>query len=549
MIETMPQDVLSLWRDEGNRLIPENFQVFRSLVDHAKHLAQAGNYDAATVYGTMAAFYANWRHCGFFVSPELEQVLTTIGQQVIPARVGVNPKHPPQNILHVSPAVASIGGHSRLIWRWIQQDAGRSHSLVLTRQPRREVPAALRDAVINSGGQVHKLNETVGGLIAWAKQLQQIAATADLVVLHNVCYDAVPVMAFAHREQCPPIIFVDHNDHLFWLGAQISDLVVNLRESGLHLSTDRRNIDPNRVALLPTIVEPSQRVLSRSEAKQQIGIDENRILLLSIARTHKYRTIDRLSFADAHVPLLKQHPQAILVVIGAGSQREDWSAAIAQVPGQIIPLPERADTATFYQAADIYVDSFPFVSITSLLEAGCYGVPLVSRYPYPSDASEIFGADMPGLTGNLIREDSLAGYTATLSRLVEDPEFRRKLGERTQQKIIDTHTGSNWLAALEQVYAQAAAVPRIKVQSAAIDQMSLAEPDIFVPGVHGGELDLDALIEAHLTVMPLRQRLHHWLELRKKQAFRSGFSRIGQLRLLVPEWLYCRYLRLRYGSN
>jgi glycosyltransferase involved in cell wall biosynthesis len=549
MIETMPQDALNLWRNEGNRLIPENFQVFRSLVDQAKNLTQSGNYEAAAVYGTMAAFYANWRHCGFFVSPELEQVLIAIGQQAIPTRSVPRSKHSPQKILHVSPAVASIGGHSRLIWRWIQQDVERSHSLVLTRQPRREVPAALRDAVKNSGGEVYKLNETVGGLVAWATRLREIAATADLVVLHNVCYDAVPVMAFADREHCPPIIFVDHNDHLFWLGAQISDLVVNLRESGLRLSKKHRNIAVDRVALLPTIVEPSRRVLSRSEAKQQIGIDGSKILLLSIARTHKYRTIDGLSFADAHVPLLKQHPQAILVVIGAGSQREDWAAAIAQVPGQIIPLAERADTAAFYQAADIYVDSFPFVSITSLLEAGCYGVPLVSRYPYPSDASEIFGADMPGLTGNLMREDSLAGYTVTLSQLVEDAEFRHRLGEKTQQKIIDTHTGDNWLAALEQVYAQAVAIPRTKVQSTAIDQMSLAEPDIFVPGIHGGELDLEALIEAHLTIMPLQQRLNHWLELRKKQAFKSGFGRWGQLRLLVPEWLYCRYLKLRYGSN
>lgn len=549
-METMPKDTLSLWREEGNRLIPQNFEVFRTLVAQAQDFAKRGKYDTAAVYGEMAAFYATWKHCGLFVSPELEQVLLEIGRKVIPShphhRKNNSASGKPKNILHVATSVQSIGGHSKMIGRWIQQDSDRCHSLVLTRQPRKEVPIPITDAVNNSGGKIYKLNQTMGSIVSWAKKLWEIAAAADIVVLHIHNYDVIPIIAFANKEQSPPVILLDHADHAFWLGAGISDVVANLRESGMHLAQQRRGIEAKRNLLLPTILEPIHRELSREEAKQKLGFAKDSIILLSIARAPKYKTIDGMSYADAHVQLLKKHEKATLIVVGAGN-RKDWSQAIAQTQGRIIAHPEREDTAVFYQAADIYVDSFPFISTTSLLEAGSYGVPLVSRFPY-SDASAIFGADMPGLTGNLIVARNLEEYTAVLSRLIEDEQFRLSLEELTRTKIADTHLGNNWQSFLENLYICAASLSRVTPPTVLSNRMFLSEPDIFVPSIHGGtDFDFDYLIQSNLTVLPLNERLYYWLKLFKKNRFNS-FGRFGQFKLLVPEWLYCRYIKLRYGS-
>ncbi|MCU0533998.1 MAG: glycosyltransferase [Hydrococcus sp. Prado102] len=514
-------DKLSHWREEGRRLIQQNFCVFRDLVARAKDYSQQDRYDAASVYGEVAAIHALLKHSGLFVSSELEQILLTIGKEAIKNNLPSYPRTSisslPKKVLHVSTNVSSFSGIPRLIRRWIQQDTERSYSLALTTQFPDKIPKALEDEVNNSGGKIYILNENNNSVVFRANQLQKIAAEMDLAILHAWEHDVIPTIAFANKEKCPPIIYVNHGDHWFWLGASISDVVANLRESGMRLSQKRRGIAPDRNMLLPTILEPARRELSRIEAKQQLGIDESSILLLSIARAPKYKTIDGTSFADVHLPLLKQYKEAILVVIGPGNS-EDWSSAIEQTGERIKVLGQTESTAVFYQAADIYIDSFPFVSITSLLEAGSYELPLVSRYPY-SDECEIFGADMPGLTGNLIRTRNLKEYYAALSRLIEDKNFRLSLGKATRQKIIELHTGSNWLNSLEKVYLKAASLAKSNEISAWCDTMSVDEPDCFLPKIYGVEGNLDWVIPSRLKFMPLRDRLPIWIQIVKKQGF------------------------------
>lgn len=508
-------------REEGRYLIQQNFCVFRDLVARAKDYLQQARYDTAAVYGEVAAIQALLKHSGLFVSPELEHILLTIGKEAIdnnlPSYPRTSPSSLPKKVLHISTNVSSFSGIPRLIRRWIRQDTERSHSLALTTQSPDKIPIALEDEVKNSNGRIYILNENNNSVVFRANQLQKIAAEMDVVILHAWEHDVIPTIAFANKEKSPPIIYVNHGDHWFWLGASISDVIANLRESGMRLSQQRRGIAPDRNMLLPTILEPACRELSRIEAKQQLGIDESSILLLSIARAPKYKTIDGTSFADVHVPLLKKYKEVILVVIGPGDS-EDWSSAIEQTGGRIKVLGQTESTAVFYQAADIYVDSFPFVSITSLLEAGSYELPLVSRYPY-SDECEIFGADMPGLTGNLIRTRNLKEYYAALSRLIEDENFRLSLGKATRQKIIDLHTGSNWLNSLEKVYLKAASLAKLNEISAWCDTMSVGEPDCFLPKIYGVEGNLDWVIPSRLKFMPLKDRLPVWLQIVKKEGF------------------------------
>jgi glycosyltransferase involved in cell wall biosynthesis len=548
MDDTATQDIFSIWREEGPQQIRQNFGVFRNLLDRAKDHVKSGKYEAAAVYAEMAADYASWEHCGFFVSPELERVLISIGQQAIETNNDFDRNRSlagsPRRILHVASSVRGIGGLSRMIWRWVREDTASSHSLVLTRQFPDQVPQAMTDAIDDSHGKIHILNKNIGSILTWARQLRKLSASADLVVLHVANHDVVPLIAFAHKEQSPPIIFLDHADHQFWLGASISDVVVSLRDSGMRLANQRRGIEESRSVILPIILEPTHRTLSPSEAKQKIGVPEDSILLLSIARSLKYKTMDGVSFADAHLPLLKKYSQAILVVIGPDRDtREEWSAAIEQTQGRIKVLEEREDTAIFYQAADIYVDSFPYVSITSLLEAGSYDVPLVSRYPYPSDACAIFGADIPGLTGNLIQARNLDEYTEVLSNLVKNNDLRQSLGAATRKQIIDIHTQSNWKRFLQEVYIRADTIPRITVSSNSTDQMFIDEPDVFLPFLYklGDSEKGNRIHREYLRIMPFNQRFSNWLILAQKYGFYKNPPH-----LLLPEWVRSWY---RYGLH
>jgi hypothetical protein len=544
-------DSLNFWREKNRNTIQSNFKVFQELTLEAKKLEQSGYYIGAAAYVEIAAEYARSNHCGFYASTEIEEILLRIGQKSMPEKKfkskGRSQSEHIKNVLHVSTNVAIYSGIPRLIRRWIQQDNQRSHSLALTKQAPDEVPKLLREAVLNSQGKIFILNAGNANSIVRARRLKKYASKADVIVLHTWEKDIVPTIAFADKRDSPPIIYTNHGDHWFWLGNSISDIVANLRESGMRLSQKRRGIEAERNLLLPTILEPVQRHFSRSEAKIKLGIDEKSILLLSIARSPKYKSIDDTNFADAHVALLDKYKKAVLVIIGAGNNNEDWSTAIEKTQGRIRVLEQTEDTAIFYQAADIYVDSFPFVSITSLLEAGSYAVPLVSRYPYPSEACEIFGADMPGLDGNIIWARKFEEYISILSNLIEDKNFRLSLGESTRQKIVEIHLGHSWQKRLEDLYARANTLPTTHRISHAIDEVFLEEPDIFLPMINNVDFNLDWLYRESMGAMPLFKRWHLWRELSHRNGSRLEFSsmlsdglkfRYSQLKLIFKNFYF-----------
>ena len=283
-MQTTLDDTFSLWREEGANLIPQNFKTFHDFLSRASSLAESGEYDAAAAYAQIAANHAQVNHCGFYVSSELDKLLLGIGRKVISTDLDYRDRASSpantQHVLHVSTHVRNIGGISRLLWRWIQQDSTRSHSVALTRQGSQSVPQQLRDAVLKSKGQIYILNDGIDGITSIAKRLHKCTEAADVVVLHTWEYDVVPTIAFANREQSPPIIYTNNGDQLFWVGASISDVVANLRESGMQLSQTRRGIEPARNMLLPTILEPANRVLTKSEAKHKLNVGEDNVILL-----------------------------------------------------------------------------------------------------------------------------------------------------------------------------------------------------------------------------------------------------------------------------
>jgi hypothetical protein len=151
---------------------------------------------------------------------------------------------------------------------------------------------------------------------------------------------------------------------------------------------------------------------------------------------------------------------------------------------------------------------------------------------------------MPGLTDNLIRVRDIEEYTAVLSRLVEDEEFRINLGETTRQKIVDTHTANQWQRSLENVYYLAATVPSVSESVVAIDEMFVGEPDVYIPSVHGIDFDVDRLIKNHLTLMPFEQRLSQIFRLARKPSFYNKGDRFSPFKYLFPEWLLYQIRRM-----
>lgn len=528
---------------DSRATILRNFSRFRALADQASNEMQRGHLHEAAAIAEVAASYAATNHCGIFSSPRLESMLEGIGERLPPTENKYGTRRgycsSPTKILHVATVVLPIGGHSRMLWRWIEEDTGRRHSVALTRQVGNPIPEPLRAAVSRSSGTIYRINEAPGSLLRWASRLRATGADADMVILHVHPHDVIPSIAFSNRQPRPPVILVNHADHLFWLGSRSSDVVVSLREAGMRLSYARRGVKSQRGALLPIPLKLIRRNMHRAEAKKRLGLADFDIVLLCVARSLKFGSKDGISYAHAHVPVLMRHPEAALVVVGAGGGKE-WSDASDQVNGRILTVPETEDTELYYQAADVYVDSYPFVSNTSLLEAGGCGLPLVSRY-HAVPGSEIFDAGAPGLTSCLVRAADLNEYTNLLSRIISDEAFRLCLGEETSASIRSMHVGAGWITALDQVYQLCREVPDVETSYiSSEEQPSTGDLDVLTLETYGGQRSFEDVIRASLRIMPPSLRFRQWCRLREARPDEDNQPRWMQVRHLLPEWLLCR---------
>lgn len=520
-----------------------NFSRFNSEVEKSEAHLKAGRLEEAALAAALASALATQKHCGVFGSERLERVLRTISE-TLPDRASALPRVKAgkdlRRILHVATELTAVGGLTRMMTRWINTDASRQNSVALTRF-RGVFPDQLSEAVSRSGGQVYKLNTQAGSFFDWALRLRRIARGYDLVVMHINCEDTIPVLAFGPAETLPPVLMLNHADHIFWLGPSVSHAVLNLREAAADITVNRRGVAAQRSLMLPTLIDPPTRKMSRKEARAKLGIDEDAVVLVSVARGAKYRPINGVTYASRFVGVLKANPKARLFVVGSGSP-EDWKSSQDEVPGRIVGLPEQPDPSAYFEAADVYVDSYPFSSSTSLMEAAGYGLPLLTLFMAPDEA-RLVGINHLGLDGGVVQAHSTGQWEETLTRLIRDPAFRETQSHAATRAVAIAQP-AGWREWLERAFQQALDLPPLPPLSAPmpgdIDTPRFGEPDCRHEDMYGSHTPLTEIAKDQMGVLSFPTRFRMWGQLRREGAIKGAGETI---RLLMPEWLKRRLKR------
>lgn len=530
--------------DPGGHRLEQHRGEFQTLLARAAALLARDRVDAAAAYAEAAAQLAWMNHTGIYASADLEALVADLGWRLAPVPFGRAPIDDPRTVLHVVTQAYPTGGSTRQVVCWLEQDAGRRHHVCITRQGPTPPPEALSSRVRSPSGLI-RLDTGRGGLMSRAALLRKIGAEFDVVVLHTHPYDVVPAIAFAGTDG-PPVVYVNHADHVFWLGTGITNLLMNMRESGRQLAVSRRGIAPERGFVAPRPLLPPHRTMTRAEAKRRLGLDPDTMLMTTAADATKYRPVDGPGFLDLVVPSLMRHPAAVLVAAGPSPQ-EAWAEAARVTGGRVRAIGRVPDVTLLHQASDIYLDSFPFSSLTSLLEAGSYGTPALTYRGHP-DGCGVLGADTPGIDAHLLAPRDPEGLDQALTRLIVDSEGRRQLGARMEQAIRSTHTGPGWRDAAAEMYRRAARLGRPGPAEPAAPQA--ATLDLLVDGVMvqtGCSQGLRGALRDHLGLLPPGARA----------AAATRLILTGELppaRNLLPEWTLphlaaTRRLALRIGAD
>lgn len=525
--------------ETGSARLNQHFDEFSDLVRRAQHELGRGRSSAAATWAQIAANFGWLNHPSVFASPELEDLLATIAGQLEVRHQGhpYRRQGPPHEVLHVATQAYSVGGHTQMLARWISQDDQRHHRVLLTRQGSTPLPTKLSEK-LRVPDELASLDQGRGGLLQRAARLRAAARSADVVLLHVHPYDVVPSLAFSGQRDLPPVVMVNHSDHAFWIGTRASDVVLNLRDSGRDLAVERRGVEVARATVMARPLGVlTERQISREQAKLTFGVDADQVLIVTAAAGSKYEPLAAPSLIDLIMPVFLDNPNAILLAAGPDPTGQ-WADAQRLTDGRIRALGRLPDVSVLHQAADGYLDSFPFASLTSMIESGSFGNPLLTYRGHPDECA-VLGADTRGLDEYLLRPQNPADLINALSRMISDRDFREKLGEQTRIAIESTHVGVGWRSGVETLYALANEL--VGSPSPGPAARATGPLDQLVDRVQsqtGHSAGRTGAVTDNLGLLPTGQRISGWRHLR-------GTGGRPSAKLLVPEWLLARLSRVR----
>jgi glycosyltransferase involved in cell wall biosynthesis len=432
------------------RLVAENRLRYDGLVALVGHHAAAGDPERVLRSATLAAGYAWTAPTGLLSDPALERLVVA---SVRPeGRPTVDGTRTGGRVLHVLSEAFSVGGHTRLAWRWIHRDP-RPADLVLTNHGG-PIPDQLTAAVVAAGGRVHDLRAAEPTLLGRVTALRALMDQADLVVLHVHPYDAVVLAAANLPGVRPPVILENHVDHAFWLGVGGADVVSHFRSFGERLSLELRGVPSKRSALVPLPIEATPATEPRESLRRALGLAPDAVVAVCVASGNKLSPLWGKGMDHLLDRALTWCSQLVVLLVGAPPTGA-WARLAERYPGRLRPVGFVPDPTPFYTAADVYLESYPTRAGTSVLEAALFGLPVLTLVDLPpEDRLYVYQAESPGLVGQP-RAETPEQYVRMLRALVADPELRTQRGAEARAAVAAVHCGEGWTSAMEALYEQA----------------------------------------------------------------------------------------------
>ena len=382
-------------------------------------------------------------HAGTFVLPQAERLLLEHPALEDPVAQSSDwMKAVEGRTLHVLTEAYAIGGHTPLVKRWIELLDDEPHAVVLVRQGQ----PVEHSWVVPMGRHVPLIDLHRAGLSRRARvaHLRNLFHVARRVILHIHPDDACSVAA-AYRSPHAEIHFLNHADHVAWLGAGLPVVLLNLRHRGTRLAEARRGIAAAACGVVPVpITRPAD--MDRREARQSFGIGDQECLVLTIASGYKFNPVGSRSLFEPLDRLLRRW-DVKLMAVGVDARHPVFGPLAERHPGQVLCMGTVPSPTRHRAAADIYLDSYPFCSITSMLESAALGTPVVAYQPDPEEL-EVLYSECPWLPADRHPARDVGHLVELLDALIDDRLLREEFAVRTIGGM-EQHSPRAWRAAVQ----------------------------------------------------------------------------------------------------
>lgn len=415
----------------------ENKKYFLKTLKIAKLLYNEKKYNECLLYIEKVSYSSWYNFPGYYISNCFESIIRNIALKSLKFQKPTFQKSEQDKTLHIFSEISRIGGHSKLIFSWIENDKNSKHYLMSTWQNSQEIAdiVSFYNYTIENNLFVYDQNLSI------TEKAQKIVETLEdnsftRIVLHIHPHDVIPSMVFSSDILKTPILFLNHAEHTYWLGAPVIDFLLQIRESNIIKDSNNRNIPVERQFFLPIPVDESYEIKKLS--------NKDTFDIISIGRASKYEPNDEYNFYEAALKIVKKFDHVVFTIIGINPNNPNRKLYQHE---RLILIPPTREITQYIENADLYVEGFPIPSFTSLLEPALAGIPFVLHY----DPASIYKVFEDNTEKGIFYSKNLESWEYEMEKMVSDENYRNHISSLQLHYLKENYSSQGWNVKLDHI--------------------------------------------------------------------------------------------------
>ncbi|WNI35646.1 hypothetical protein [Chryseobacterium sp. SG20098] len=407
----------------------ENKKFFLKTLKIAKLLFDEKKFNDCLMYIEKVSYSAWYNFPGYYTSNCFESIIRNIALKSLDFD-NVNIQDTAEDkTLHLFSEISSIGGHSKLIFSWMENDKNSKHYLLSTWQNFQEVSEIAKSYQYNIDHNLFVYDQKLSII----EKAQKIVDTLkenyfSRIVLHIHPHDVIPSLVFSSQKLKSPVFFLNHAEHTYWLGAPVTDFLLQIRESNILKDSENRNIPVQDQFFLPIPVDESYS-LKKTE--------KNTFNIISIGRASKYEPNQEYNFYEEALKIVKKFEHVVFTIIGIELNNPNRKIYTHE---RLIFIHPTRDINPYIETADLYLEGFPIPSFTSLLEPAMAGVPFVLHYN-PAGVYKVF--DDNNEKGIFYSKD-LKSWELEVERIITDENYKNLITRQQLTYLQENYSSEGW---------------------------------------------------------------------------------------------------------
>ncbi|WP_027380397.1 glycosyltransferase family protein [Chryseobacterium daeguense] len=416
--------------------LEENKKYFLKTLKIAELLYQEKKYNDCLLYIERLSYSAWYNFPGYYTSNLIESIIRNIASETLQFKKQKTAELQKDKTLHFFSEISRVGGHSKLIFSWIENDKNSSHYLLSSWQNEELVSEIAESYNYKINNNLFTFEKDIT-IPEKAQKIIEVLENNDFsrIVLHIHPHDVIPSMVFSSKMLEYPVFFLNHAEHTYWLGAPIIDFLLQIRETNLIKDSKNRNIPVEDQFFLPIPVDESFKLKKTERTTFNI---------LSIGRESKYEPNEIYNFYEAALKIVEKFENVIFTIVGIAETNENRKKYQHK---RLILIPPTREIDKYIEDSDLYLEGFPVPSFTSLLEPAMAGMPFVLHYD-PASVYKVF--DDKKEEGIFYPED-LAAWHQEVEKIITDETYRKQLTSLQQEYLRKYFSAEAWSSQLERI--------------------------------------------------------------------------------------------------